>query len=358
LNVQIKIKQTPLRNRGFIPMKTNNLPSLQNAVGMLLTAACLSCQTDAPDGATEQNFIAEIAETTQSADLEGQSTKTFAYNDGKLTQIKWMFISKFKSSPDQRTTQSTEAFGYDANGFLTSKTLTETTEDLSASGKRTTQKSVETQYSYQNEKLIKEVEQRRINNQSGTRTVTYEYETNGQLRKRTLQDAGGRSTTWTYTNGVLTSITRKEANGADGQPVTVQNGLAVREVFADKSFMTYDYDAQKRLIKATVFGTNGQTNSYYVNDWAAIASPEDMVPALKGHPAPAAFYWGKKGVLAKYQYFADINTKMVKLNDSDYTHQIEGGLLRSTTLKNQQFGTMPTDPVTLITTVTKYKYLN
>lgn len=341
-------------------MKTNPFFRISKWPALTLTIGVMACQNDAPDATNGPNssaLIAEISETTQSADLEGQSIKTFSYDNQRLREIKWTFMSKFKNSPDQRNIQNTETFSYDSNGFLRSKTLNETLEDLSANGKRTTQKSIETQYTYQNERLILEVEQQRVGTQNTTSRVSYEYNTTGKLLKRTWQESNGTATIWNYTDGELKTIVKRATNGSESQPCTVQNGVVVREEYPDKGYVKYDYDEQKRLTKATIFAANGQINSYYTNTWTANFLPEEMLPPLKGHPSPSSLYFGKKGVLTKYEYFASINNQTTRLNESTYTHQIQGGLIRSTILKNEQFGILPNDPVTVINTITKYIYL-
>ncbi|MFN8353111.1 MAG: RHS repeat domain-containing protein [Spirosomataceae bacterium] len=334
-------------------MKTTSLVSTL----LLVLAGCASDDITQP--LDDTLFIQEVSEQTSSKNLDTKSATTYRYTLQKQVQdIRVTFNSKFLTSPDQISTQSNESYTYDNNGFLTTKSYTETTENTTSTGKTTTQKQFDTQYSYQAGKLISQTKVERTIRPNGTTTLTinttYEYDTAGKIAKQTIKRSDSYEETRTFSNGQLVAITAKSVSGNEGYKIT--NGLVERITYPDGRYATYEYDTLQRLVKSTVYDANGTINMYYTIEWAN-AKPHNLsLPLLKGHPDEQAVN-GKQGIMAAYRFWGDVNGKMTQLNESLYTSQTNTqGFVTNTILKNQQFGLTASDPVEVINTTIVYKY--
>lgn len=346
-------------------MKTRSL-SLHRQyafVGILLV--CGGCKSDdLIKSRTDSGYIAAVTETSTSSGSESVGERKYLYDDRmRLKEINYLYQHRFTSGASQLKIENRQTFDYQSgtNDLLMKKTEIETREDISATQKTTIQKQVTTQYTYRNERLHEELMQQSITKAGLVETTslktTYEYDEAGKPSKKTTVDGKGAQTIWTFVNGQLTDIVQRSSEGTERRPFTVKNGLLERETYNDGRYAQYEYDAEQRLIKCTLYVDATKINFYYTNSWSTGKPHQMALPAFKGHPDTVPFT-GKQGVLTKYTFFGDVNGTLVQLNESNYKNEYnQQNFVKNTVLENKQLGTMATDPAYVINTTTVYQYL-
>lgn len=332
--------------------------------GLLLL--CCNCKSNDPIEANSGsiNYITAVTETSKSSGSESVGERKYLYDEQmRLKEINYSYQHRFTSGASQLKIKNMQTFSYysDTNNLLMKKMEFETREDISTTQTTTIQKQITTRYTYLNERLREEVMQQSITKAGAVETTSlktaYEYDEAGKPTKKTTIDGKGAQTVWTFVNGQLTDIVQQSAEGTEMRPFTIKNGMLERETYNDGRYAQYEYDAERRLIKCTLYVDATKINFYYTNSWCTGKSYESTLPSFYGHPDIPAFM-GKNGVLAKYTFFGDVNGKLVQLNESNYVNEFnEDGFVKNTVLQNQQFGTMATDPVYVINTNTTYSYL-
>jgi hypothetical protein len=316
---------------------------------------------DPVEAVAEGNFISSVSETTKANGEQVTDVRNYLYDERmRLKEINYSRRSGTATTLNQFSVENKQSFSYDSNDLLTLKTETEIMEERTGNQKSKTQKQVTTLYRYTNGLLTEEMMQQVTEkpNSSVTKTLktTYEYET--KLRKKTTVDETGFQRAWLFENGVLTDYTEQPNNGAETHPFLIKNGLIEKVIYSDGRFGVYEYDAQQHLTKFTLYvNAEGEINHYYTMAWSNGKSHEEALPTFKGHPQIPDFN-EKKGVMTHFDFYADVNGKLIRLNDSNYKNEFyEDGFVKNTVLENNQFGTAPTDPVYVATVSTVYRYL-
>lgn len=313
---------------------------------------------------SDSGYIAAVTETSTSSGSESLGERKYLYDDRmRLKEINYSYQHRFTSGASQLKIENKQIFSYfsDTNDLLMKKTECEILEDISATQKTTIQKQITTRYTYRDDLLREEVMQQSITKAGAVETTSlttaYEYDEAGKPAKKTTVDGKGAQTVWTFVNGQLTDIVQRSAEGAEMRPFTIKNGMLERETYNDGRYVKYEYDAEQRLIKCTLYVDATRINFYYTNSWSTGRPHQMALPAFKGHPDSTPLT-GKLGVLAKYTFFGDVNGTLVQLNESNYKNEYnEQSFVKNTVLENKQFGTLSTDPAYVINTTTVYQYL-
>ncbi|MFN8346353.1 MAG: hypothetical protein U0X91_15225 [Spirosomataceae bacterium] len=318
---------------------------------------------DPVEAVAEGNFISSVSETTKANGEEVTDLRNYLYDERmRLKEINYARRSGTASTLNQFSVENKQVFSYSNNDLLTIKTETEVIDERAGDQKSKTQKQITTNYNYLNGLLTEEMMQQVTvkSNSSVTKTLktTYDYDANAKLRKKTTVDETGTQRVWVFENGLLTDYVERAANGAETHPFLIKNGLIEKVVYTDGNFGVYEYDAELHLTKFTLYvSAEGKINHYYTMGWSTGKSHELALPAFKGHPILPDFN-GKKGILTHFDFYAEVNGKLVQLNDSNYKNEFyEDGFVKNTVLENNQFGTAPTDPVSVATVSTVYRYL-
>lgn len=331
-------------------------------VGLLLCGGCKS--DDLIKSEADSGYIAAVTETSISSGSESLGERKYLYDDRmRLKEINYSYQHRFTSGASQLKIENKQSFSYfsNTNDLLMKKTEFETREDGPATQKTTIQKQITTRYAYRDERLREEVMQQTITKAGAVETTSlttaYEYDEAGKPSKKTMTDGKGAQTVWTFVNGQLTDIVQRSAEGAEMSPFTVKNGLLERETYNDGRYAQYEYDAEQRLIKCTLYVDAGKINFYYTNSWSTGKPHQMALPTFKGHPDTTPLT-GKPGVLTRYTFFGDVNGTLVQLNESNYKNEYnEQNFVRNSILENKQLGTRATDPAYVINTATVYQYL-
>lgn len=332
-------------------------------VGCLLL--CGGCKSDdVIKSESDSGYISGVTETSTSSGGESLGEREYLYDDRRrLKEISYSYKHRFTSGASQLKIENRQTFDYqsDTDDLLMKKTEVETREDISATQKTTIQKQITTRYTYRNDHLQEENLQQSITKAGAVETTslktTYEYDEAGKPSKKTMTDGKGAQTVWMFVNGQLTDIVQRSAEGVELRPFTVKNGLLERETYNDGRYAQYEYDAEQRLTKCTLYVDAGKINFYYTNAWSHGKPYQMALPAFKGHPDIVPLT-GKPGVLTKYTFFGDVNGTLVQLNESNYKNEYnEQNFVKNTVLENKQLGTRATDPAYVINTTTVYQYL-
>jgi hypothetical protein len=318
---------------------------------------------DPVEAVLQGNYLSSVSETTKANGGEVTDVRNYLYDDRmRLKEINYSRRTGTAADLNQFSVENKQIFNYDSNDLLTVKTETEVIDERAGNYKSKTQKQVTTHFNYLNglltEELMQQVTEKPNSSVTKTLKTTYEYDAATKLRKKTTVDESGLQRVWTFENGLLTDYTQRTAAGAETHPLTIKNGLVEKEIYSDGPFGVYEYDADQHLTKFTLYlNAEGEINYYYTMAWSNGKSHEKALPSFKGHPEIPDFN-GKKGVMTHYTFHAEVNGKLILLNDSNYSNEFyEDGLVKNTVLENKQYGTAPTDPVYVAIISSVYRYL-
>lgn len=310
----------------------------------MMSSLLMSCQNTDGDGVTPdtgcriQKYTAIIQQAGSPQIRNQQATFTYDGNGNLIKADSSWTIAGESDGMNKSKSATSATYLYNDAGFLTqasSQTILQTT--LSPGNVTTQQKSLQTNFTYHNDKLSGYVT--KSISASGLEilvTGTFEYDASGNVVKQTAintytynpasgkeipQYPSGWQRSWTYSNKQLVDYTEKTAS-AETHPYTIQNGLVTKASY-DEYFTTYEYDSQQRLVKCQAFRGN-KLNSYYTQEWSEGKISAATFSSFKGFPdlQPAMGY---TGIIKNYNFYADHqNSGVIKLTSITAESQLNG----------------------------------
>jgi YD repeat-containing protein len=193
----------------------------------------------------------------------GITTTTNTYQ-GELLKTSISTISSSNTGSPTSTYTATSTYNYDANGYLQSLSYI-TTPVIG----QITASSLNSVYTYINNKISSIVQTNNLNN-TVRHTINYTYDSQGNVSTITTVNSNYTETN-TYSNNILTGITRVSLNGSILKTYTVTNGRKTRETggAATAPYFVYIYNAQGYLSELQNWSSastmSSRTTYEYVN---------------------------------------------------------------------------------------------
>lgn len=235
---------------------------------LLLSWFMLSCESITP--VISPNPSCKISTTSygynypsQTIGSSGITTATNTYQGELLTTTVSTISSSNTGSPTSTYT-ATSTYNYDANGYLQSLSYV-TTPVIG----QTTATSLNTVYTYINNKISSIVQTNNLTN-TVMHTTNYTYDSQGNVSTITAINNNYTETN-TYTNNILTGMTRVSLSGSVLKTYTITNGRKTRETSgaATTPYFVYIYDAQGYLSEfqnwSSTSNMTSKTNYEFVN---------------------------------------------------------------------------------------------
>lgn len=309
-------------------------------VSTLLTG----CQKNSGDDVTPdtgcrlEKYTALIQQPGSAQPRNEQATYTYDQNGLLIKADSSWTVPGDASGVNKSNGTTVTTYSYNAAGFLTassSQTMVQTT--LSPGNVSTDQRSLQTSFTYTNDKLTGYVAKSVAG--SGleiTVTGTFEYDASGNAVKQTAvntytfdpektkekpQYPSGWQRTWTYSNKQLMDYTEKSGT-TEIHPYTIQNGLVTKATYPEH-YTLHEYDQQQRLIKTQLFQGN-KLNYYFTQEWNEGKLPSASFSLFKGFPdlQPAMGY---TGIMKRFNFYADyLDSGVVQLTSIQATAQLNG----------------------------------
>jgi len=234
--------------------------------------------------------IQQYTATTKSRSTNWTRQTVYTYDQaGNLIKS----VSTTNEQPVTRTlptetTTTTATYTYNAEGYLMASTSGwRSTVSSPNSQSKTTLFSSATSYSYTSGRLTQQSE-----TDTGTYVLsnnpvltTYEYDSNGDLAKRTVGSPSYQQI-WVYSKNQLIDYMERSGN-SENHPFTVQDGVITKMVFPGSQqelVVTAQFDSRRRLIRREEY-VNNQMTQYYTQTWTEAKPALASLPLFKGFPA-------------------------------------------------------------------------
>ena len=329
------------------------LLSFQNgwSYALLLSIAIGCKQSDSSD-VTPDSPPCQVQTMTSATVENGKtsvvSSSTFNYDaKGQLTSV-------VTNSPGSISTKTTKTYTYDDNGYQTAYKFVST----GILGNATTSED----YSYENGRLSKtsfEIVGQSIgstNNQTiGSTAYTYDAAgTLAQAATSSTNKAGligfpsstiTKSSTHSYTNGVLTSI-KELINGKETTKYTVENGGVTLETSSNGSKQRYTYNADGHQTKWEEVNAGNAVTSTKITEYGSTPAPKSVYPIQKGFPIIPPSYGKEERMVSRSTTVYSANS----VTDFLYKYQLNS--------KGYPANSVITNNATSATTTTTYTYAN
>ena len=290
-----------------------------------ITTGCSSSSTSdpAPVAACKvKTFAYEYNYPSGNVVSSGITTSTNTFNGELIVTSVSNISSSFTGTPTSTYT-ATNTYTYDANGFLQSLAYTATQPTGNTGTGTTSSTNSNTAYTYSNGRLIKAVS----SDNAGVvySTLSYEYDAQGMVIK-VITTNTSYIETQTYSNGVLTAMTRVNGGGQVLRNYTVENGRISKYTSGSNPtpYFEYTYDAQGNLVETKSWATATTLTNKLTYEYSATGKVIST-PAQKGFPTLSSLL-GQSNLRTKTTIF---NATGVKVSESisAYTFNAKGYVL-------------------------------